>query len=150
MNNTESKRNKLIPFIKRFSFSTGIIFIATYIKIYWSMGEFSDHMSSGCMECGFFEDALLMALITGFLLSAIFSSLHFIKQKLVQHGVKLLLLMGLWIFWNYSIFVDRESSWSTYDFTSEIHYTLSLSLFPVILLGVISVSLLYYQEAKAG
>ncbi|MDR6372006.1 hypothetical protein J2795_004540 [Chryseobacterium bernardetii] len=90
-----------------------------------------------------------MSVITGIFLSVIFCLFSFIKRILIKIGIEFILLIFVWLFWNYSIFVDRESSWSTYDFNAEIQYTISLSFFPVLFLGCLCISLLHYQEIKA-
>lgn len=150
MNNTPySKTQRLFSFIKRFSTSIAIIFTSTYLQIYWSMGQFSDHTSSSCLECSLFEDNIYMSAVTSVFLSAIFLLFSFVKKTFIKAAIEFLLLISLWIFWNYSVFVDRESSWSTYDFKSELHYTLSLSSLPAIILGCICILVLHYKEIKA-
>lgn len=145
----QSKPHRFYSFLKRLSINAVLISAVAFVQFYWSMGTFSDRMSSGCLECWFVEDVLFMSMITGIFLSVIFSLFSFIKKVLVKMSIEFLLLSFVWLFWNYSIFVDRESSWSTYEFNTEIQYTLSLSFFPVIFLGCLCVSLLHYKEIKA-
>lgn len=150
MNTKEtSKPHPFYLFSKRLFISITIISVVTFVQFYWSMGTLSERMSSGCLDCSFFEDAVFMSLLTGVFLSAVFFLFFFIKKKLFKAGIEFLLLIFVWLFWNYSIFVDRESSWSTYDFNAEIQYTISLSFFPVIFLGCLCILLLHYQEIKA-
>lgn len=144
----QSKSHRFYIFLKRFSFLLIMIFIITFFQIYWSMGTLSDHMSSGCPDCSFFEDAVFMALIAGIFLSVVFSLLFFIKKIFLKACIEFLVLIFVWLFWNYSLFVDRESSWSTYDFNSEIQYTVSLSFFPVILLGCLCIMIIHYRKIK--
>lgn len=147
MNTTEaSKFRRYFPFLKKISTSIVIISILTMLQFYWSMGTLSDNMSSGCMDCSFFEDTVLMSILAGIFLSFIFSGLFFIKNSYLNAFIQLLLLVLIWTFWNYSIFVDRESSWSTYDFQTEIYYTASLSFIPSLVLGSASVFLLYLKN----
>lgn len=149
MNTTEpSKFRRYFPFLKRLSINIVIISIITMIQFYWSMRELSDNMSSGCLDCSFFEDALLMSILTGIFLTAVFSTLFFIKNTYIKAFIQFLLLILIWIFWNYSIFVDRESSWSTYGFESEIYYTLYLSWIPAIILGTGCILLLHVNKIK--
>lgn len=68
----QSKPHRLYSFLKSLSIGTVLISAVTFVQFYWSMGTFSDRMSSGCLECRFVEDALLMSLITGIFLSAVF------------------------------------------------------------------------------
>lgn len=144
-----SKTRKSFLFLKKFSISTAIIFSITLLQIYWSMGGLSDHTSSGCLNCSFFRNAVLMSFFASIFLSLIFSLFYLIKNTFIKAIVEFLLLVILWLFWNYSIFVDRESSWSTYDFKSEIYYVTSQSFFPIILLGCTCVLLFNYREIKA-
>lgn len=62
--------------------------------------------------------------------------------------IEFILLVALWLFWNYTIFVERESSWSTYLFNEEIYIAISQSILPVIVLGYISILLLHFKEIK--
>ncbi|WP_291933736.1 hypothetical protein [Chryseobacterium sp.] len=142
------KFKKALPFLKRMLITTVIISGVTFAQMYWSMGIFSNRISSGCPDCSFFEDAVFLSLLTGLFLSAGFRVLHCIKKMYIKAMVEFLILVILWFFWNYSIFVDRESSWSTYDFSSEIYYTFSQSVFPAIILGGVCIFLLHYKEIK--
>ncbi|MFP3593644.1 hypothetical protein [Chryseobacterium sp. SIMBA_038] len=63
-------------------------------------------------------------------------------------AIEFILLVTLWLFWNYSIFVEREYSWSTYLFKEEIYITILQSIFPVIVLGCVSIILLHFKEIK--
>lgn len=148
MERTEPKSQRFLVFLKKISISILIIFGITLMQFYWSMGNLSDHMSSGCVECSFLEDAVFMSFLTGMFLSSVFILFSFIKKIFVRIAIEFLMLCFIWIFWNYSIFVDRESLWSTYDFNAEMYYTLSQSIFPVIILGLISICLLHYGKIK--
>ncbi|MCQ9637716.1 hypothetical protein MP477_22410 [Chryseobacterium sp. WG23] len=143
-----SKAPRLFPFLQRLSISIALIFAITSLQIYWSVGQFSDHTSSSCLECSLFEDTIYMSAVTSVFLSAIFLLFSFVKKIFIKVAIEFLLLISLWIFWNYSIFVDRESSWSTYDFSSEFYYTIDLSVLPVLSLGCLCILLLHYKEIK--
>lgn len=145
----ESKSKQFYSFLKRWFVSTAFISLITFLQFYWSMGTFSDRISSGCPECSFFEDAVFISLITGSFLSIVFSLFFFVKRVFIKAFIEFLLLAFVWLFWNYALFTDRESSWSTYDLTSEIQYTVSLSYLSVILLGCLCIWILHYQEIKA-
>lgn len=149
MNTSEPiKKSRFLPFLKRFSISTVIIFLVTILQIYWSMGRLADQMSSSCMSCGFLDDAVFMSFLTGIFLSAVFILFNSVQKYFIKYIVEFLLLISIWIFWNYSVFVDRESSWSTYDFQSEMYYTFSQSFFPVTILGFGCILLLHFKEIK--
>lgn len=142
------KPHRFLLLAKKLSISIAIICVVTMLQFYWSMGELSDRMSSGCMSCSFFEDAIFMSFFTGILLSVVFSLLGFIQKIAIRAVIEFLSLIFLWGLWNHSIFVDRESSWSTYDLRTEIHYTLSLSFVPAIILGCVCLILLHLKEIK--
>jgi len=137
---------KGINFIKKFLFIGIVIFIATFFAMYWSMAGFSNKMSSACLECGFFEEVILMSLITAVLFSVLFLIITIIKNKIIEIIIQFLLLITVWLFWNYNIFVNRESSWSTYLFNEEIYYVVSMSCFPIIVLSIISIFVINYKK----
>lgn len=145
----ESKPHQFYSFLKRWFINTIFISPVTFLQFYWSMGTFSNRVSSGCIDCSFFEDAVYISLIAGGFLSIVFSLLFFVKKIVFKASVEFLFLIFVWLFWNYTLFVDRESSWSTYDFNSEIQYTVSLSLLPVTVLGCLCILILHFQEIKA-
>ncbi|WP_126653812.1 hypothetical protein [Chryseobacterium aureum] len=144
----QSKLRRFCSLLKSLSVGTVVISAVTMVQLYWSMGTLSDRISSGCPECRFAEDALWMSLISGIFLSTVFS-LFSLKKIVIKVSFEFFLLVCVWLFWNYSLFVDRESSWSTYDFNTEIQYTVSLSFFPVIFLGCLCILLLHYQKIRA-
>lgn len=49
-----------VRFVKRSLLTLLILFLVTFLELYWSMGQLSDHTSSSCLECSFFEDAFLL------------------------------------------------------------------------------------------
>ncbi|SIT20813.1 hypothetical protein SAMN05421786_1098 [Chryseobacterium ureilyticum] len=142
------KARRFLPFLKRFSISVVIIFLITILQIYWAMGILADQTSSSCMSCSFLDDTVLMSFLMGIFLSAVFILFNSVQKFFIKFVVEFLLLINVWIFWNYSIFVDRESSWSTYDFKAEMYTTLSQSFFPVVILGCICILLLHFKEIK--
>ena len=137
-------QNKIFQFSKKPILIGALLFISTMIEIYWSMGNFSEQMSSGNPDASFFDDAYLMSLFTTVFLVFLFLLLSLIKNNYLKITLQLLLLVLVWFFWNYTIFVDRESSWSTYTFKEELLYTLSVSVFPTLTLSIITVFVLNY------
>lgn len=137
-------QNKIFLFSKKPILIGALLFISTMIEIYWSMGNFSEQMSSGNPDASFFDDAYLMSLFTTVFLVFLFLLLSLIKNNYLKITLQLLLLVLVWFFWNYTIFVDRESSWSTYTFKEELLYTLSVSVFPTLTLSIITVFVLNY------
>jgi hypothetical protein len=130
-------QNKTIQFLKKNLLIGLLIFISTLLEIYWSVGKFSTRISSGCLDCSFFQDAFFLSLITGIFLTIVFLMVSLIKNITLKSIIKVIFLILVWFFWNYSIFVDRESSWSTYTFKEELYYTFSISVFPVSVLSII-------------
>jgi hypothetical protein len=113
-----------------------LFFISTLLEIYWAVGEFSGRMSSGNPDASFFDDAYLISLFTTIFLTIVFLFLSLIKNKYLKVTIQFMFLISVWFFWNYTIFVDRESSWSTYTFNEELYYTLSVSILPVLILSI--------------
>lgn len=136
----------MVNFLKQVSIVGAIIFAATFLQFYWAMGELSERMSSACLDCWFVEDAFFMSLITSIFLALIFrlllSKLNFVFKMIIQF----LLLISIWSFWNYNIFVERESSWSTYLFDEEIYYVSSMSISPILVLSFAAIFLINYKS----
>lgn len=141
-------KSNIISFLQKNGIAFIVLVTATFVQLYWAMGMLSDHTSSSCLECSFFEDALLMSLLTGFFFSILFSIFSLLKNVYLKATIEFILLIAVWLFWNYTIFVERESSWSTYLFNEELYYTISQSVFPVMSLGCTSIILLHYKEIK--
>jgi len=133
-----------IPFLKKVFLITLVIFVFTFIEIYWAMGSLSERMSSGNPDSSFFDDAYLISLFTTFLLTIFCLFLTFIKNIYLKIAIELTGLVSVWFFWNYSFFVDRESSWSTYLFKEEILHTIALSFLPILVLSIVTEFILNY------
>ena len=128
-------KNNIVIFLRQILLFVAIIFTASFLQFYWSMGHLSERMSSSCLECWFVEDAFYMSLITAIILAIIFRFLKNIKSKIIKMIIQFLLLISIWSFWDYSIFVDRESSWSTYLFNEELYYVATYSALPILILS---------------
>ncbi|WP_428231093.1 hypothetical protein [Flavobacterium sp.] len=136
--------NKMLKNLKK-PLSIGLLFfISTILEIYWSVGQFSGRMSSGNPDASFFDDAYLMSLFSTIFLTIVFLFLSFIKNIYLKVTIQLIFLISVWFFWNYTVFVDRESSWSTYTFKEELYYTFSISILPVLVLSVATILGLNY------
>jgi len=125
-----------------------LFFISTFLEIYWAVGEFSGRISSGNPDASFFDDAYLISLFTMILLTIVFLFLSFIKNIYLKSIIQLLFLISIWFFWNYTVFVDRESSWSTYTFREELFYTFSISILPILVLSIPTIFGLNYILKK--
>lgn len=136
--------NMIIRVLRKALFIALVFFASTFMEIYWSMGKFSERMSSGCVDCSFIEDVYLISLLTSAFLTIAFLLLSLIKNIYLKSTIGLILLLSIWGFWNYSIFVDRESSWSTYTFEEEFLSTFSLSLLPVLALSIAAIFSINY------
>lgn len=135
------KRTQLF---KKYMLSALLLFVATFLEIYWAMGSFSEKISSGCLNCSFKEDVFRISLMTVFLLVIVFLFLSLIKNRSFRNIIQWIFLNLVWLFWNYTVFVDRESSWSTYTFNEEIHFTIFYSILPILVLSTITVFALDY------
>lgn len=136
--------NMIIRVLRKALFIALVFFASTFMEIYWSMGKFSERMSSGCVDCSFIEDVYLISLLTSAFLTIAFLLLSLIKKIYLKSTIGLILLLSIWGFWNYSIFVDRESSWSTYTFEEEFLSTFSLSILPVLALSIAAIFSINY------
>lgn len=121
-----STKSNIFRFLRQILLVAAIIFVVSFLQLYWAMGHLSEKMSSSCLECWFVEDAFNMSLLTAIVLAIIFWFLKNIKRNIVKIIIQFLLLISIWSFWDYTIFVDRESSWSTYLFNEELYYELLL------------------------
>ncbi|WDF63146.1 hypothetical protein [Flavobacterium sp. KACC 22763] len=144
----QSLKNKILSFIKKTLIIATILFIFTFLEIYWAMGSFSERMSSGCLDCSFFDDAYLMSVFSTVFLTIVFLLFTLLKNKYLQIGLEFICLIFVWFLWDYGIFVDRESAWSTYLLNEEIMYTLSFSFFPILVLSTVMLVALHYILRK--
>ncbi len=144
----QTLKHKIFAYIKKPLIIAVLLFVFTFVEIYWSMGSFSDKPSSACLDCSFFDDVYLMTLFSTVFLSIIFLALSFIKNNNLKFLLQVLIVILVWFFWNYILFVDRESAWSTYLFKEEIMYTITFSFFPILILSVVTVFTLNYIFKK--
>jgi len=137
---------KFVSFLKKTIFYFPVIFIGTYLQVYWAMGYLSDSLSSSCLDCSFALETLYLSLFTAVLLVFIFILISRIKNLYLKLGLEFLLLSSWWLFIDYSDFVERESSWSTYLFEEEIRETLNHSFFPILIMSVVVIFVLNYKS----
>lgn len=102
-----------------------IIYMLAVVTTYFSMYEYSKDMSSSCFECSYKRDVFLSSVCV----SVVFLLLVLLKKARKKNWYIPLwfsLIFVLLVFFNnYSIFVDRVSSWSTFTFIEELISTLS-------------------------
>lgn len=144
----QNLKNKIYLLLKKVILIAVFLFVFTFVEIYWAMGSFSERMSSGCLDCSFFDDVYLMSVFTTISLTIIFLLFTFIQNKYLKIGLEFVCLILVWFIWDYGIFVDRESSWSTYLLNEEIMNTLSFTFFPILALSTILVFALNYILKK--
>lgn len=131
-------KKSILKLLNSTAFIAITLFAFTFIQIYWSMGKLSDQTSSSCLDCSFVYDAFFISLSSTIILTILFLLIRRIKKNRYKIAIEFVLLNIFWFFWNYSIFVDRESSWSTYSFNEEIYCTIYSSLIPVLVLSVLT------------
>mgnify|MGYP003575561187 FL=1 len=139
---------KIFQFLEKLVLISILLSVSTFIEIYWAMGSFSEKLSSGNPDSHFFDDAYLLSVFATILLTIAFLLFTLIKNNYFKTALELISLILVWFFWNYNIFVDRESAWSTYLFKEEILYTLTLSFFPILILSIATVFGLNYLLKK--
>lgn len=137
---------KIFVFIKKAFFIGTVIFATTFLQIYWAMGALSHNMSSGCIDCSFFEDGLCSSLFFAFFLTLLMRPISWVKNKYLRTAVQFILLAIVWFFLDYDIFVDRVSSWSTYLFDEEMNATISYSYFPILVLSCATLFIINYKK----
>ena len=130
--------------IKKIFINICIIFLFTFLQFYLSMIKLSNSISSRCLECSFFEDIFVMSIFSCFFLIILFYSFTVIKQKIRRITLQYIFLILIWFFFNYTIFVDRESSWSTYLFHEEIYFTIRYSFIPIVILSSVLILILNF------
>ncbi|TDX86585.1 hypothetical protein [Epilithonimonas xixisoli] len=132
---------KAVSLLKKISIIGIIIFFSSFLQFYWAMGHLSESMSSACLECWFLEDVFMISIISAIFLAIIFAILPSGMNRIFKIGIQFLLLISIWFFWDYSIFVERESSWSTFLFDEEIYYVLHYSALPILVLASVAIFL---------
>ncbi len=85
------------------------------------------------------EDAFLFSFITSIFSVLVFGILKRLNHKKISLFIEFIFLNLIWLYWNYEIFVDRESAWSTYLFEEEVFYTIYWSILPVTILSVLAI-----------
>ncbi len=138
--------NKLIAFLKKFAVYFLVISAGTYLQVYWAMGYLSDRISSSCLDCSFVVDTLFVSLFSAILIGLIFILISRIKNLYLKLILEFLIIASWWFFIDYSEFVERESSWSTYLFEEEIQITLIQGFFPILIMSVIVIFTLNYKS----
>ena len=96
--------------------SSLIIYILACFSTYFSMQEYSNQISSSCLNCSYNKDVILFSTY----ISLIFIILILLKKAWKKN-------------WNISIyftaiFLDRVSAWSTYTLSDELLSVLASSL----------------------
>lgn len=137
---------RILPFLKNSTFYFLVIFAGTFLQVYWAMGFLSDKLSSSCLDCSFALDTLFISLFSAIFLSLIFMLISKIENLYLKLIPEFLLLTSLWFFVDYSDFVERESSWSTYLFNEEIHETLNHNFFPILIMSVLVIFIINYRS----
>lgn len=87
-----------------------------------------------------------MSLLTGIVLGVLFGFIVRIRDKYIKYSIQVILLISVWFYWNYTVFVERESSWSTYLFYEEMSYITHFSVFPMLVLCPITLFVIWRCE----
>ena len=146
MSTNISMLHRITKYTTRFLSIAIPILITTFVQIYWAMGSFSDQLSSANLERWFAEDAIYMSLLTAVVLGVLFGFITRIRNRYVKYSVQAILLISVWFFWNYTVFVERESSWSTYLFSEEMYYAAVYSFLPILVLCPITLFVIWRIE----
>lgn len=125
------------------------IFVSSLIQFYWAVGQFADQMSSACMTCSFFEDAIMMSLMISIFCATLFFFIFKLNNIYFKNCFAAVLLMTLWYYFDYSIFVERVSSWSTYSLNEAINVTTSLAFIPIVIMTFVCLFSIYFISKKS-
>ncbi|WDF65461.1 hypothetical protein [Flavobacterium sp. KACC 22763] len=128
--------NETIRCLKKKVLLGAILFTITFMEICWSMGNFSERISLGFLDCSFVENVYLMSILTAIFLTIVFLVFSFIKKIYLKSVIEMIVLIPIWVLLNYAIFVDRKSSWSIDIFQREFFYTILLSIVPVLVVSI--------------
>lgn len=140
--------NKIIKFLKIFGLYFLIVFVGTFLQIYWAMEFLAESISSSCLDCSFTFDTVMVSVMGALFLSPVFLWISRIGNLYFRVVLQFLLLASAWFFFDYTDFVERESSWSTYTFPEELFATLYHGFFPILVLSVVVLGLLNFSETK--
>lgn len=128
--------NKIVRGLKKKVLLGAILFTITYMEICWSMGNFSERISLGFLDCSFVENVYLASLLTAVFLAIVFLVFSFIKKIYLTSVIELIIFIPIWVLLNYVILADRKSSCSIGIFQEELFYTILLSIVPVLVISI--------------
>lgn len=128
--------NKIVRGLKKKVLLGAILFTITYMEICWSMGNFSERISLGFLDCSFVENVYLTSLLTAVFLAIVFLVFSFIKKIYLTSVIEMIIFIPIWVLLNYVILADRKSSCSIGIFQEELFYTILLSIVPVLVISI--------------
>jgi len=128
--------NEIIRCLKKKVLIAALLFTITSMEICWSMGNFSERISLGFLDCSFVENVYLMSILTAIFLTIVFLVFSFIKKIYLKSVVEMIVLIPIWVLLNYAIFVDHKSSCSIGTLQEEFFYTILLSIVPVLVVSI--------------
>lgn len=105
---------------KKILITITVIYFLAAAQALWSMHEYADNYSVTCLgECSLLSDALLYAMINIILFMFVIAPISILLSKRHFHfSVKMFMSILLFIIYafsiDYSIYDDREASWSTF------------------------------------
>ena len=121
-----------------------LIFVCTYL----SMRTFADQPAASCLSCSYLKDTFFLSL---FSLLVIPFVLLFLTKAKITHTLFSLIVSVIFILIafviNFNLFIDRVSSWSSYNTKDEVLATAYQS-YPFLLTGSIIVFIIFYTVYK--
>jgi hypothetical protein len=97
-----------------------IVYVLACFTTYFSMNEYSNDISSSCFDCTYKRDVFLFSTYV----SIIFLLLELLRRNLKKKWNIAILYPIIFLivvfFNNYNIFIDRVSSWSSYNTMEEL------------------------------
>lgn len=128
--------NETIRCLKKKVLLGAILFTITSMEICWFMGNFSERISLGFLDCSFVENVYLLSLLTAIFVTIVFLVFSFIKKIYLKSVIEMIVLIPIWVLLNYAILADRKSSCSIGTFQEEFCYTILLSIVPVLVVSI--------------
>ncbi|WP_264845158.1 hypothetical protein [Capnocytophaga catalasegens] len=124
-----------------------ISYVIAWLITYFSMIDYSDSLSSACLNCSYTEDVALYSLL---LLPLFFITFLFLERKAKNNNLSSIFLSVMFTFLvllnNVSIFSDRASSWSTFSIMEEFLATL-IESYLFLIIGI-AIFLFIFREKR--
>jgi hypothetical protein len=131
--------------------STGAVaFILCVLQCYTATNGYAGNLSSVCPNCSLIEEIIGSSIFISVLLLP-FAYFVFSQSKTAGRIALMLTAAAytaycIWV--NYSIFAARETGWSTYRFSEELHFVLVVKVWTALLSAAVFCCLVWLIKNK--